>query len=303
MKLFDPRLSRVRTVLFAGMTLVWFSEMLFHGIPALSRVWSYLWQVPLPPDTQLATALNITWATASPAKGALGVMAVYGLLSKNPSARTALFVSMALVPPLNIAFPFREQGFLLGPMTVATTLSAILWVSFFLFKEPARGSGQERAKGSRRAASRLDVLRYGWFAVYSMAVTVMAVLFLFWPRAAVDLTLPCLSGSLRPDSAGLQSLIDTTLASGTHLAAVATGCWIATVNCRSNPVLRRAMTAAGIAHAGLFAIFPLWQIALGFGGACATSSILVVFVPLFLGWLLYAGLSHTLEAKTAALLR
>src|SRR2546423_1863662 len=54
-------------------------------------------------------------------------MALFGLSSKSPSVRTALFVSMALVPPLNIAFPFRQQGFLLGPVAVATVLSTILY--------------------------------------------------------------------------------------------------------------------------------------------------------------------------------
>jgi hypothetical protein len=120
----------------------------------------------------------------------------------------------------------------------------------------------------------------------------MAVLFLFWPTTALSFTLPCLSGLLDSDHGGLSSLIHTSLASGTHLLAVAVACGIAAVKCRSNPALRHAMTVAGTVHAGLFVIFPLRQIVLGFGGSCAAASILVAFVPLFVGWLLYAAFSY-----------
>ena len=63
MSFFDPQLSRVRTVLFGGMVLVWFSETLFLGFPALNKVWSDLWQVAAPANEQLVTALHAIWAT------------------------------------------------------------------------------------------------------------------------------------------------------------------------------------------------------------------------------------------------
>jgi len=298
MKPLDPTLSRTRTFLFGAMTLVWFSEMLFLGFQPSSKVWAHLWQVTLPEDPGLAAALSITWAVAAPAKGALFVMAVFGLMSKDPFARTALFVSMALVPPLNIAFPFAQQGFLFGPVAVATILSTVLWGSFFLLREPARQTEREQTTSSGQAPpSRWEVLRYVWFAAYSTAVTFLALLFLFWPKTALRFTLPCVPVPSADDGA-LSSLIHTDLASGTHLLAVATACWIATVNCSSSPALRRALTVAGTVHAGLFAAFPLRQIIVAFGRDCAASSVLVVFVPLFVGWVLYAALSYRVGERS-----
>ncbi len=298
MKLFAPQLNRIRTLLFGALACVWFSEMVFLGFQSFSRVWTHLWHVILPENPQLATALFITWAVAAPAKGALCVMAVFGLRSRNPSARTALFLSMALVPPLNIAFPFRQQGFLLGPVAVATVLSTVLWGSFFLFKEASQRPVRKETGGSgQRPPSRWEIFQYVWMAAYSAALTIMALLFLFWPRTALSFIFPCLSSLLNTDKGGLPSLIHTTLASGTHLLAVATASWIATVNCRSNPALRQAVTAACTVHAGLFMLFPLRQMILGFGWACATSSLLVLFVPLFAGWVLYAAFSYRVEHK------
>ena len=287
------RLSTVRTVLFYGLATVWFTEMTFLGFRTLSTIWSYLWQVPLPKDPQLVTALAATWSVGSPEKGALGVMAVLALKSRDASVRTALFIGMALVPALNIAFPFRQQGFLLGPVTVATVLSVILWGGFFSFPEPvARG---EREDSARSPPSRSEVLQYAWFTLYAAVVTAFAMLFLFWPRAALDLWLPCASDLVTANDEALPSLIHTDMASGTHLLAVAIAFWIGTFNLRRNPVLRRALTMAGIAHAGLFLVFPLRQIAFGFGADCAASSILIVFVPLLVGWLVFAAL--TLRAE------
>jgi hypothetical protein len=292
-KLLAPRLSRIRTFLFGAFAFVWFNEMIILGFQPLSKVWAYLWQVPLPENPQLAAALLITWGVAAPAKGALFVMAVSGLRSKNPSVRTALFASMALVPPLNIAFPFRHQGFLLGPMAVATVLSSILWGSFFLFKEPAQQPEQkETIISGQLPPSRWEIFQYAWFGAYSTTLTIMALLLLFWPRAALSFIHPCLSSLLNTDNEGLSSLIHTALASGTHLSAVATASWIATVICRSNPALRQVMTVACTVHSGLFIIFPLRQIFLDFGGNCATSSILIAFVPLFVGWVIYAVISY-----------
>ena len=297
-----PQLSRIRTFLFWALAVDWFIEMVFLGFPSFSKVWTYLWQVTPPENPQLVMALYITWAIAAPAKGAFFVMAVFGLRSKNPSTRTALFASMALVPPLNIAFPFRQQGFLLGPVAVATTLSTILWGSFFLFREPSQQPEQRRIRGSGQLPlSRWEIFQYVWFAAYSAALTLMALLFLFWPRTALNLVFPCLSSLLNTGTEGLSSLIHTILASGTHLLALATASWIATVNYRSNPTLRQALTIASTVHAGLFFIFPLRLIILEFGGTCATSSILIVFVPLFVGWVLYAAFSYRVKSKIAGL--
>ena len=188
-------LSRVRTVLFGGMVLVWFSETMFLGFPSLNAIWSDLWQVESPQNAQLATALHAIWATGAPSKAALFVMAVFGLLTKNSSARTALFISMALVPPLNIAFPFRQQGFLLGPMTVGTTLSTILWVSFFVFREHASPTEQAHARhAALTPPSRSEVIQQSWFGVYASILTLLAAMLLFRPRTSLDFVLPCLSG-------------------------------------------------------------------------------------------------------------
>jgi hypothetical protein len=285
-----PRLSGIRTFLFGALALVWFTEMLFLGV--FSNVWTYLWQVDLPQDPQLVTALYMTWAIAAPAKGALCVMAVFGLLSGNPSVRTPLFASMALVPPLNIAFPFRYQGFLLEPVMVAAILSSILWGSFFLFGEPARRPEREIGDSGGSPSSRSELFRYAWFAAYSAALTLMAVLFLLWPRTALSFVLPCLSGFFGAHEGELSSLIHVAMAGGTHLLALATASWIATAHYRSNPALRKAVAGANTVHAGLFFIFPLRQIVFDFGGSCAASSGLVLAAPLLIGWVLYAVVSY-----------
>lgn len=301
MNLFDPQLSRVRTVLFGGMVLVWFSETMFLGFPSLNRVWSDLWQVTAPENDRLAMALHAIWATGAPSKAALFVMAVFGLLTKNQRARTALFVSMALVPPLNIAFPFRQQGFLPGPMTVATTLSTILWVSFFVFREHVPRPDLTQARNRDRSPlSRWEVFRYLWFAAYSTLLTLLAALLLFWPDKALDLVFPCLSSLPDLDNVARSSLVHTSLASGTHMLAVSIGFWLGTFNCRRNAVLRRTLTVAGIVHSGLFFVFPLSQIGQGFGAECARSSILVGFAPLLIGWLLFAAFSYRAEAIRVA---
>jgi len=300
---FDPQLSRVRTILFGAMTLVWFSEMLFLGLEPLSKVWAYLWQVPLPQTPQDALAMFIIGSTTAPAKGALCVMAIAGLLSKNPATRTALFISMALIPPLNIAFPFRHQGFLLGPVTIATVLSAILWGSYFLFREPTRKAARRPASESVESPlSGWEILQYVWFGFYSALLTVLAFFLLFWPSVAPSLILPCLPLSLTTNETELSSLIHTSLGSGTHMLAIATGFWIATVSCRSNPGLRGALTVAGAVHAGFFLVFPLRSIALGFGGTCATASIPMGFLPLFVAWVIFAAYAYRAAPPSAAAL-
>lgn len=303
-----PRLSTVRTFLFWALALVWFTEMLFLGIEPLSKVWTRLWQVIPPGDPQLVTSLYMTWVVAAPAKGALCVMAVFGLRSKNPAVRTALFVSMALVPPLNIAFPFRQQGFLPGPVAVATVLSSILWGSFLIFREPARRPERGNPEGLRQPSSpREGVLRHVWFAASAATLTLLALLLLFWPRTGLDLLLPWQATLLATHETELFSLVHTGMASGTHLLAVATASWLATINYRRVPALRTPLAAASTVLAGLMLLFPLRRIGLQAGASAAASSILVAFVPLFVGWVLYAVLSYrggmlrtaSLRARTA----
>lgn len=278
-----PALSRIRTFLFWALAVVWFSEMLFLGFPFLTKVWSYLWQVELPDDPQLTSVLFATWAVGAPVKGALGVMAVFGLRSRSPFTRAALFASMALVPPLNIVFPFRQQGFLFGPVAVATILSAILWGSFFLIRE--RGPQPERPSPRPRGAVLQDV----WFAANAAVLTLTALLLLFGTRTALDRLFPCLSEWFGANEGALDGPIHTGMAAGTHWLALATGGWLATVFGRRHPALRRAMTVALTAHAGLVLLFPLRRILLQLGGSCAVASMLAPYAVLFVAWVAYAA--------------
>lgn len=241
--------------------------MLFLGVPSFSKVWAYLWHVMVPVNPQLAAALSVTQAVEASAKGAFFVMAVFGLRSRDPFTRTVLFASMALVPPLNIAFPGRQQGYLLGPLAVATTLSIILWGSLLLFRERCQQPEQSRSGSSGQLPlSRWEIFRYVWFGAYAAILTLMAFLFLFWPRSGLNLVLPQLPSLLEADNRALSSLTLASLPVGTQLLALATGSWIATVYCRSNPALRQALTIANTVHAGLFSIVPLKQIILHFWG-------------------------------------
>lgn len=289
-----PQLSRMRTFLFGALAFVWFAEMVQWGFLASSGGWQNIWTYFPPEAPQLATALFITHAIRAAAKGALGVMAVFGLRSKNPATRTALFVSMALVPPLNIVFPCRADGFPLGTTAVAAIFSTILWGSFFLFREPAQ---QLEQRGIKLPPSRWEIFQYIWFAVNSAALTLMAFLFLVAPGTALNFIFPSLSSLLHTYEAGLSSMISSNLSSGTHLLALAIASWIATVYCRSNPTLRKAMTVTSTLHAGLICLLPLRRIILEVGGSSATSSILVPFVPLLVGWALYAAFSYRVEPK------
>ncbi len=292
------KLSKIRTFLFGALACVWFCEMIFLSFQPLSKIWSYMWQVSLPQNPQLETAQYITWALAAPAKGAFFVMAIIGLRSKNPSTRAALFTSMSLVPPLNIVFPFRQQGFLFGPVAVATILSIILWGSFFLIRERTQQPVQRGTEGTEQLPlSRKEILQYVWFAFNSAVLTLIALFFLFGTRTALNYVFPCLTGLLSANESALSSPIHSTMAAGTHLLALAIASWIATVKCRSNPTLRQAMTVAGTVNAGLFLLFPLWQLVAGFGTDCAASSIVVIFAPLFVGWLFYVAFSYRAVAK------
>jgi hypothetical protein len=293
-----PQLSKMRTFLFGALTFVWFAEMVQWGFLASSGGWQNIWTDFPSEAPQLATALLITHSIRAAAKGALVVMAVFGLRSKNPATRTPLFVTMALIPPLNIVFPCRADGFPLGTTAVAAIFSAILWVSFFLFKEPAQQPEQKRTSDSvQLPPSRLETIQVIWFAVNFMILALTAFLFLSAPRTALDFIFPSLSGLLHTYAAGLESLISSNLSSGTHLLALAIASWIATVYCRSNSELRQAMAGAITVHAGLISLLPLRRIILQIGGSSAASSLLVVFAPLFVGWVLYATFSYTAEIK------
>ncbi len=284
-----PHLSKIITSIFGGFACVWFGEMMFLGFQSLAKIHSSMWQVPLPENPQLETVQYITWALAAPAKGALFIMAIIGLRSKNPSTRAVIFVSMSLVPPLNMAFPFRQQGFLFGPMAVAATLSTITWGSFFLTKERTQQPEPSGSGGSvQLPPSGWEIFQYGWFAVQSTSLTLLAFLLLFETRTALNLVFPCLTGVFSAQEGALSSPIHSTMAAGTHVLALAIASWIATVKCRSNPTLRRAMTFAGTVHAGLFFVFPLRQLIMDFGGACAASSLVIASVPLFVCWVVYA---------------
>ncbi len=282
-----PQLSGVRSFLFGGLALVWFGEGLFTGVQPFAEVWTRLWKMFPPDNPQLAATLYITHAFEAPLKAALLVLALFGLRSSNPAARTALFVSMSLVPPINIAFHFRAQGFPLGSMAVATTLSAILWGSFFLIREPAQPTEEEGR------TSPWDVVQYGWFALNATVLTLLALLFLFAPRTALYWEFPCRSDLFDAHQGELASLLVSTLAAGSHLTALATATWIAAAKCRTNSTLRQAVTLASIASTALICLLPLRQVVLHDGWNCARSPILLPFVPLLIGWVLYAAVSRT----------
>jgi hypothetical protein len=281
-----PQLSRVRTFLFGGLALVWFGEMLFTGVQPLAETWTRFWKMYAPDNSELATALYITHAFEAPLKAALLVLALFGLLSTNTSARTALFVSMSLVPPINIAFHFRAQGFPVSSMTIATVLSSILWVSLLLIREPAQKAKQ------RETARWWQIAQYVWFALSATILTVLASLFLFAPNTVLYSEFPCLSAVFDAHQGELASLRVSTLAAGSHLTALATATWFAAAHSPGNRTLRQAITIASIAYAGLVCLLPLRQIVSHAGWNCSTWSVLVLFVPLLVGWVTYAAIAR-----------
>jgi len=216
------------------------------------------------------------------------VLALFALRSRSAFVRSALFIPMALVPPLNLAFPIREQGLQPRPTMIAATLSLILWGSFFLFKEESAMSGEE---GAERTAG-IDGVRKVWFAANAVVLTLAAGLFLFAPSIALSLTLPCVSGLLDGSGGKPTALTLTASAVGSHLTAVAAATWIATLYGRRSPIVRTAVTAASTVQAGLLCVVPLTRLALDEGQDCATSSLLIYAVPLFAGWLAYDAVSY-----------
>jgi hypothetical protein len=272
--------------------------MVLWGFRSFSEVWTIVQKMIPPDDPQLATALFITHAARAAAKAALGVMAIFGLRSKKPTVRTALFLSMALVPPLNLAFQFREQAFPPGQTVAAAVLSAILWGSFLLFREPAGQPKQKARAGSAQLPSSWwEIFQYIWFAVNAAVLTLMAILFLFWPKTALSFIFPYLSNLLNTEDAGLSSLIASALTSGAHLFALAAASWIATIYFRSHPTLRHAMTVVSTLHAGLLCFGPLRQISQSAGRPGAASSGLALFVPFLVGWMLCAAFSYRVKRQ------
>jgi hypothetical protein len=91
----------------------------------------------------------------------------------------------------------------------------------------------------------------------------------------------------------LASLSVSTLAAGSHLTALATATWLATAHSQSNRTLRQAITVASIAYAGLVCLLPLRQIVSYAGWNCSTPPVLIPFVPLLVGWVIYAAVGRT----------
>jgi len=285
-----PQLSKARTFLFGALAFAWFTEMVQWGFLASTGGWQNIWKDVAP---QLTTALLVTHAIRAAAKGALGVMAVFGMRSKNPAARTTLFVSMSLVPPLNILFPCRADGFPLGTTAVAAIFSVILWTSFFLFKEPV----QQSRESIQSPSSRGEIVQYVWLAVNATVLTLMSLFFLSTPRTALDFIFPSLSGLLHTYEAGLSSMTSSNLSSGTHLLVLAIASWVAMIYGRSNPSLRQAMTAANFVHAALICFLPLRRVVLEIGESSAVSSMLLAFVPILIGWTVDAAFLYRVEIK------
>ena len=135
--------------------------------------------------------------------------------------------------------------------------------------------------------------RYAWFALSATVLTVLASLFLFAPNTVLYWEFPCLSDVFDAHQGELASLRVSTLAAGSHLTALATATWFATAHSRSNRTLRQAITLASIAYAGLVCLLPLRQIVSHAGWNCSTSPVLIPFVPLLIGWVIYAAVGRT----------
>lgn len=281
-----PRLSGVRTSLLVGLAVVWFGEGLLTGVQPLAEGWTRFWKMFPPDDPTLAAALYVTHAFEAPLKAGLLVLALFALRSGKPSVRTPLFVSMSLVPPINIAFHFRAQGFPLVSMTIATTLSAILWGSFLLTSEPAEPSPPHEAGQS-------DILERAWFSLSAAVLTFLGLLCLLAPKTALYWLFPCLSWTFDAHQGELASLTVSMLAAGSHLTALATASWFATAGYRTSRTLRQAITLSSMTVTALMCALPLRQVVQQGGWTCARSPILLSFVLLLVGWVAYAAISRT----------
>jgi hypothetical protein len=281
-----PRLSGVRTFVLVGLAVVWFGEGVLTGVQPLAEGWTRFWKMFPPDNPTLAAALYVTHAFEAPLKAGLLVLALFALISRKPSVRTPLYVSMALVPPINIAFHFRAQGFPLVSMTIATTLSAILWGSFLLTSEPAEPLLPLQAQP-------WDTIARAWFGLSAAVLTFLGVLALLAPKTALYWQFPCLSSTFDAHQGELASLTVSTLASGSHLTALATASWFATAGYRTNRTLRQAVTLSSITLTALMCALPLRQVVQQGGWACARSPVLLPFVLLLIGWVAYAAISRT----------
>lgn len=279
------RLNKARTFILWGLLVVWSVEMVLSGVPPLTERWTQFWEYLAPHDARL----HLMYAVLAAAKGALAMLAVYALRSRSPSVRSTLYVSMALVPPLNILFPFRAQGFLLRPTLIGATLSVILWQTFFLFKEDAEPSSQAVKTVARSLSSPWDLIRNLWFAANATALTLAAAFFLFSPDVGVRLAFPCLPESSDAVPSGVM-LVGMVV--GTHLTAIATATWLGTFFSKSNATIRQAVAAANTLHAALLCALPLLQLARQSGRACASASLLIYSIPLLAGWLVYVTISQ-----------
>jgi hypothetical protein len=234
----------------------------------------------------LASALYVTHAFEAPLKAGLLVLALFALRSGNASVRTPLFVSMSLVPPINIAFHFRAQGFPLVSMTIATTLTAILWGSFLLTSERAEPLPP-------RQPERGDILGRAWFGLSAAVLTSLGLVCLLASSAALYGQFPCLNSTFDAHPDQLVSLKVSMLAAGSHLTALATAGWFATARYRTIRMLRQAITLSSVTVASLMCGLPLRQVVQQGGWTCARSPILLPFVLLLLGWVAYAAISRT----------
>jgi len=281
-----PPLSRVRTFLLVGLAVVWFCEGVLTGVQPLAEGWTRFWKMFPPENPTLAAALYTTHAFEAPLKAGLLVLALAALRSGRPSVRTPLFVSMSLVPPINVAFHFRAQGFPLVPTIIGTTLSAILWGSILWTSEPAEPV-------LSHPAGHGNVIGRVWFALSAAVLTLLGLVYLLAPRVALYGVFPCLSNVFDAEPGELESLTVSTLAAGSHLTALATASWFATARYPTSPPLRQAMAVSMLTMTALMCILPLRQVVQRDGWTCARSPILIAFVVLLLGWAAYATSNRT----------
>jgi len=282
----NRQLSGVRTFLLVGLAVVWFGEGLFTGVQPLAEWWTRFWRMFPPDDPTLAAALYVTHASEAPLKAGLFVLALFALRSGDPAVRTPLFMSMSLVPPINIAFHFRAQGFPLTSMAIATTLSAILWGSFLLTRESAEPSPPADAQ-------RWDILGRAWFGFSASVLTFLGLLSLLAPNTALYWHFPCLNSTFDAHQAELASLRVSMLAAGSHLTALATAGWFATARYPRSRALRLAITLSTVTLAALMCALPLRQLFQQGGWSCARSPLLLPFALLLVGWLTYAVIGRT----------
>jgi hypothetical protein len=238
-----------------------------------------------PENPTLAAALYTTHAFETPLKAGLLVLALFALRSGTPSVRTPLFVSMSLVPPINVAFHFRAQGFRLVPTTIGTTLSALLWGAFLRTSEPAEPAPPH-------PAGHPDVIGRAWFALSTGVMALLSLVHLLAPRTALRWEFPCLSNVFDIHPGELESLRVSTLAAGSHLTALATAGWFATARHPTSRPLRQAMAASMLSMTALMCGLRLRQVVQQGAWTCARSPIFLAFVVLLLGWAAYATSSR-----------